>query len=152
MWQRIIHCFLQICYSFIGFWKTPSLGGVRVNWLCREHDKMCLISKSEYRNPKQIQNSNVPILETNTPICILEAESRIVQFRSFGFWSFDIALRPPVVKISVYNRPLWVVSLSNHFEFRISRFVFYILLSDTPHTPMGCCLKATLWAWFLYSA
>jgi len=35
-----------------------------------------------------------------------------------------IALRLPVVRIGLYNRPLWVVSLSNHFGFRASDFEF----------------------------
>ena len=83
-----------------------------------------LNSKYEYRNPKQIQSYNVLMTETNTPSCILETKCRTIQFRSFGFWPFDIALRLPVIRIGLYNRPLRVVSLSNHFEFRISRFEF----------------------------
>jgi hypothetical protein len=53
-------------------------------------DTRCLNSKSEYRNPKQIQSSNVPMTETNTPSCSLESECCTVQFWSFGFWSFHI--------------------------------------------------------------
>jgi len=53
-------------------------------------DTSCLNSKSEYRNPKQIQNYNVPMSETNTPSSSFETECRTVQFRSFGFWSFAI--------------------------------------------------------------
>jgi hypothetical protein len=82
------------------------------------------------------------MIETNTPSYSFEFECRRVQFRSFMFWSFDIALRPPVVKISAYNRPLRVVSPSNHFEFRISRFEFLFSIDRNPRTPVGYCLKA----------
>ena len=38
-------------------------------------------------------------------------------FWSFEFRVFEIALRLPVVRISLYDRPLRMVSSSNHFGF-----------------------------------
>ena len=101
-----------------------------------------LNSKYEYRNPKQIQSYNVLMTKTNTPSCILETKCRTIQFRSFGFWSFDIALRLPVIRIGLYNRPLRVVSLSNHFEFRISRSEYLCSSERSPLHPCGVYLKA----------
>ena len=80
-------------------------------------DTRCLNSKSESRNSKQIRNSNVLMSETNTPSCIIGTEPRMVQFRSFGFRSFDIV---------------------SNFGFRDS---FFCLWSDTYRTPMGIVLK-----------
>ena len=40
-----------------------------------ENDDAAFInSKSEYRNPKQIQNHNVPMIETNTSNYIFQTE------------------------------------------------------------------------------
>jgi hypothetical protein len=73
---------------------------------------------SSVDNPRNAQ-VEVPVLV----ICIL---------------NFGIALRLPVVRISLYNRPLRVVSLSNHFEFRISDFEFPWILPQSP-TPHPLC-------------
>ncbi len=49
------------------------------------------------------------MIETNRPSCNLETEFRIVQFRSFGFWSFDI--------VSVFS-----FGEGDNFGFRDSNF------------------------------
>jgi hypothetical protein len=61
-------------------------------------------------------------------------ENWTMQFRSFGFWSFDIALRLPVIRIGLYNRPLRVVSLSNHFGFRNSDFEFLLKFDNNSYS------------------
>jgi len=46
----------------------------------------CENSKHEIRNPKQIQNSNVPMFKTMDRIF---REQDVILFWSFEFWSFD---------------------------------------------------------------
>ena len=87
-------------------------------------DSRHLNSKSEYRNPKQIQSINVPMLKTNAPSSIRETERRTVPFCSFGFWSFDIV---------------------SNFGFRDSNFLF--IRATTPAPLNGVPSKPR---WFFY--
>jgi len=74
--------------AFYFILKNPVLwAGAEFFGSAENDDTRCLNSKSEYRNPKQIQSSNVPMTETNTQSCSLGTECRIAQFRSFDIVS-----------------------------------------------------------------
>ena len=67
-------------------------------------------SKSEFRDPKQIQSSNVTMTETGHRFHMLEA---VFSLSSVYFWIPDL----------VRNR-FWSFDVVSNFEFRISIFEF----------------------------